>query len=321
MSTLVNIKKWIDEVLNKASPRDQQNIIAANRAINVQEWLTNASIIIEALKHLQEELVKEKDERTDNKKVLTNVLNKWEQWSGLEANIPTYIGELTLDIFNELSQEGKLFKDLGAARIWDHGEFTHRLQWYVILYQWSNGFTNKTITEEDSTRITPKQFLIKCNQLEIPKEYWTKLIPDNQNLKLWDALFDRIMGSDWLDIKEAWTCPELTNAMLITNFITGHFPSNWIQEEKNIYEDFRRDIKNIAKYDDNVFGQYSEYASLLTEILTDRFKKRATWDNQQDGILTKGARPYIVRKTDKNFRTGKEIYIINENKGVISRNS
>jgi hypothetical protein len=66
-------------------------------------------------------------------KLLTSILAEAEGKQGFKpADYPTYLGVLSAVGFTEEGKKGRHFKDLVSPR---HGEYTHRLQWYLCMQE------------------------------------------------------------------------------------------------------------------------------------------------------------------------------------------
>ncbi len=190
------------------------------------------------------------------KKILTEELQSCEAKYGF-TQAPTYWKVLSAETFGQFSQMGALFKDVGAG--FQHGDFTHRIQWYVALFHLTNGFSSNP-----NLANSPSQLLTKINTQKhqvLKKGDW----PSNQQSGfggLWDAVFDRNNQPETGNPKHGYnpktdgiTSPEAFNARLL-----------------------KLDTEQIDKYSVKVnlgnVGDLSDQYPILSAVLTKRFLKR-----------------------------------------------
>ncbi|REG22893.1 uncharacterized protein DUF4157 [Archangium gephyra] len=180
----------------------------------IQTWLTDKAYFVPALKALDAELARS----ADTQKKLTNVLLKREQFHGLNREgAPIYTAVLSGPEFVAMNKKGVLPKDHVTP---DHGEFTHRLHWYIVLHNATKGFT-KQPASVFYNGVLP--LLMKTTQrvYKPPKENWpilegTKDSRETDTLSMWEALFDRRPFPGLYSIQEDWlTCPEMFTALLV----------------------------------------------------------------------------------------------------------
>jgi hypothetical protein len=180
----------------------------------IQTWLTDPDHFVPALEFLNSELAKSKD---TNKK-LTNVLLKREQFYGINREgAPIYTAVLGGPEFVAMNRKGVLPKDHVTP---DHGEFTHRLHWYIVLYKATQGFIKQPSATFYNSVLN---LLMKTTQATYkpPKEGWpvlegTKDGLETTSLSMWEALFDRRPFPGLYTLAEDWlTCPEMFTALLV----------------------------------------------------------------------------------------------------------
>jgi hypothetical protein len=103
-------------------------------------WFNEASKATNHLKAKKEHFDKgakaipsQKPKDTDASKLLTKALSKFELAHGFVAphKLPNYAGFVFGHVFTEGLNAGMHWKDVGAGP--RHGEFTHRIQWYVLI--------------------------------------------------------------------------------------------------------------------------------------------------------------------------------------------
>lgn len=200
----------------KGTTEQQLKVIGAARV--AQTTLTTSDLYEPALVALNNEL---KEYITVNVEMrrkspwrafidaLTNVLGRLERKYGIGGGLPIYYGVLSAESFGEMATQGKLFKDVGAGNL--HGEYTHRLQWYILLYY----------CEKDSNYlgITPREFLIGINTLglKLSKKEFANNIEGFGTL--WDAVFDRERSR--VGKGDGVTCPEVFNEGLMEGAFKG----------------------------------------------------------------------------------------------------
>lgn len=118
-------------------------------------------------------------------KALTSVLSKREMEYGLGTNVPIYTGVLDADAFQAVARQGRLFKDVGVLQT--HGEYTHRIQWYIVLFGMSDGFTRPK-DKLKKFNYEPRELLNRINNSGVdPGPVYPNASKPNN---LWDALFD-----------------------------------------------------------------------------------------------------------------------------------
>lgn len=157
-----------------------------------------------------------------DKGVLAQVLRTRELAHGFKAaprEIPTWTGVVSADTFFSTIETGRVMKDVGVS--FQHGEYTHRIQWYVIMvdYDLNRGAYNNTPLELYKN-------IYKLGQTANPS---------GNRMNMWDCLFDRASFDDWGEHTDrypdpgdyfqartpgsefdcSFTCPENLNAYLL----------------------------------------------------------------------------------------------------------
>lgn len=172
-------------------------------AIQARNILRNMDGVVRpALRQLESDIseqLKLSNAEEANTRHLTRALAVREKQCGLEAAKSNYTRLLSADDFTQEAAKGALFNDWGAlTAAMAHGEFTHRVQWYVLMYGMSSGFTVDISGEApNGFNHTPKEFLIAINlggiTLEQAETGQSGLRPTDQSggHTLWDVLFDR----------------------------------------------------------------------------------------------------------------------------------
>ncbi len=222
-------------------------------------------------------------------KVLTQHLMDAEGFCGLNVYAPIYTAVLSAEAFMKYSEEGALFKDVGAGLL--HGEFTHRIQWYVLFHAMSGGFENGAVKEAapKGWNHTPRELLIKINTAGVAVDQ--SLWPDNSREPykgLWDALFDRLMLEETFDFAEdGITSPENFNLRLLDK--------TWLQAN---HGDIHREMLKKGE----AYGAFSEDLPKLSRIVTHRYIKRK--DKGFSGTIVPNT--YVRKKLKRNYVQGSE---------------
>ncbi|HEX8702805.1 MAG TPA: LirA/MavJ family T4SS effector [Myxococcaceae bacterium] len=223
------------------------------------------------------------------KKVLTQHLVAAEKFCGLNVNAPIYTAVLSENAFKEYSSNGALFKDVGAGLL--HGEFTHRIQWYVIFHAMSAGFEYEAVKEKPAGewKHPPRQLLININMagVRVDADLWPRTSREPYK-GLWDALFDRLRFEDAFDTTEdGITSPEDFNLRLLDK--------TWLKAN-------HRSVYNDMKSKGAAFGALSTAFPKLSRIVTQRYIKR-----KSSGFTgTVVPKPYVAEKLKNNYKLGSE---------------
>jgi hypothetical protein len=267
-------------------PKDHEKLI--QDLIKVQSSLITKEKYEAGLRYLEEQLKKRRKLNVEDyqdipqiteeqlrklslKKVLTEELVDKETRCGFTPGAPVYWKVLSQEVFAAVSKEGRLFKDVGAG--FQHGEYTHRIQWYVVLYNWTNGFetgfeVKVQQPEPYGYNYTPKELLVKINLggLDISNK---KLWPRGEVSGFggaWDALLDR-NNSQYFQFKfYGLTSPEAFNAMLFDPVKV--LPSKETHRPQGGFSDVK--VAGASTY----VGHLSKTYPTLSEIVTRRFLKR-----------------------------------------------
>ena len=205
----------------KENPGHVELILDSGR---IQRILSNEVLIRDALSKLNSEVEKYIDKHGTTKKALTTVLSKREMEYGLGGSVPIYAGILSAAAFQKVAREGRLFKDTGVTPT--HGEYTHRIQWYIVLYGMSKGFKiDLGSWKETGFHYQPKELLIAINNSGVNPSVGFVKGKLNSASNLWDALFDyaSFMKST---IKSGVTSPENFMLSLMDN---TPFPKPWLK--------------------------------------------------------------------------------------------
>lgn len=261
--------------------------------VKIQSSLITKGKYEAGLKYLEDQLAKRKGGKGNLRKVLTEELAEKETKCGFTPGAPVYWKVLTPQVFEEISKEGRLFKDVGAG--FQHGEYTHRIQWYVVLYNWTNGFETGFEGKVQQPgaygyNYPPKELLRKINLsgLDINnKNLWPRGEVSGFG-GAWDALFDRNNSELFKFDFYGLTSPEALNAMLFDPAKVGGF----------------RDVKVAGSTAD--VGHLSKTYPILSEIVTRRFLKRKGEKPEKETEFVE----YMKRKTGmekpKYVETSKE---------------
>jgi Family of unknown function (DUF5636) len=133
----------------------------------------------------------------DYSKLLSGSLDEFERQHGFVVvgeRLPNYVGFIGGTVFAEALSQGYHWKDIGAEEV--HGEYTHRLQWYLVI---SAGVI-KTVSSNQE--VTVYKSIAGWQIVRKSKYLWTRLF----DLNSWDTA---INGD-----KEDFRCPENLNGWL-----------------------------------------------------------------------------------------------------------
>lgn len=148
------------------------------------------------------------------KGVLAAVLRDKESRHGFKAGVqevPTLTGVISGEKFLMIVDQGRPMKDVGVSR--DHGEYTHRIQWYIIMVD----------HERSKYKHAPLELYRHIYKLGPP------INPGPLKSSMWDCLFDRPGYDqpspeddmeDYMRERETryhshFTCPENLNRFLL----------------------------------------------------------------------------------------------------------
>lgn len=223
----------------------------------IQTWMTNRVEFLPALKHLNDVV--------DRTKQLTAELLRREQEYGLNAGgqAPIYTDVLSGAEFVAMNARGVLPKDHVTP---EHGEYTHRLHWYIVLYKASSGFTKAPSAVFYNT---PLQILKASTKKDYkpPKQGWPEVASgfyETSTFSMWEALFDRRPFPDVYSLAEDHiSCPEMFTALLVP-------PDKDRRPTLFGYQELALKVPRQATH-------YSLVPSLpaLSQVITARYDKRA----------------------------------------------
>ncbi|QRN96955.1 hypothetical protein JRI60_49685 [Archangium violaceum] len=239
-----------------------------------------------ALKQLEAEVSQFIQQNGTKKKALTTVLKNAEQYCGLNPCAPIYMRFLTAEEFGQYGGKGMLFKDVGAGYL--HGEYTHRIQWYVLFHIMSNGFTQdvKNVAPKGWNH-TPRQLLIEINTggIQLVASDWPMSAPEG-NQGFWDALLDRGPGPipTFNPFEDGISNPEIFSTMLMDKA--------WLQANHNNLHQQLDVIDQMPNYA-GCYGFLSALHPNLSSIVTERYVKRET----SNLYANRGA--YITKKVSQ----------------------
>lgn len=176
----------------------------------IQTWMTNRAEFLPALTHLNDVVAK-------TGKLTAELLSR-EQQHGLNAagQAPIYTDVLDGTEFVAMNARGVVPKDHVTP---EHGEYTHRLHWYIVLYKASRGFTRAPSAVFYNT---PLRILKACTKKDYspPKPGWPEVGTDvfeTNTFSMWEALFDRRPFPEVYSLAEDHiSCPEMFTALLVS---------------------------------------------------------------------------------------------------------
>ena len=136
---------------------------------------------------------------SDFSKLLTKSLSEFERNHGFLVTgdkLPNYAGFVYGNVFKEALEQRQPWKDVGAGAA--HGEFTHRLQWYIMIHA---GIIQTTPVNQEATVFASIAA-------------WQK-----GKTNLWTYLFDRpaLLGDLGVNDPLDFRCPENLNAWLVAD--------------------------------------------------------------------------------------------------------
>jgi hypothetical protein len=170
-----------------------------------------------------------------------------------------------------------------------HGEYTHRIQWYVIIHAMTSGFTvDVKNAAPPGWKHTPRDLLIKINntKLVIQPEDWPR--DQEGNAGFWDAILDRGPGPHpgFDPTSDGISNPEIFNLSLMDK--------RWLRLNHNAQhvglqaaEDFGSTNYPVYK---GIYGSLAPRYPNLSQIVSARYVKREqlnTLGNKQQYITTK----------------------------------
>jgi hypothetical protein len=186
----------------------------------LQQYLTDHRCYLPALKALNEE-VEEQINRHGPKRALSSVLLRREQQYGINSQgAPIYTTGLSGRDFNRMLQEAVIPKDVGELS--RHGEQTHRIQWYIILWNMYRGFKT-TDHKRVGFNFSARDLLIKSTKVQVPRKNFPVLLDRGANV--WHALFDMALdvpsSREYVPNEHDWREDVLTSADLLGGALHG----------------------------------------------------------------------------------------------------
>jgi len=222
-----------------------------------------------ALVDLETKLAQWVQKKGTQKKALTQTLGDAERYCGINPCAPIYMRFLSAEEFGVYGGKGMLFKDVGAGYL--HGEYTHRIQWYVIFHAMSSGFTQdvKSVKPKGWNH-TPRQLLIEINTggIQLKDSDWPLGAPEG-NRGFWDALVDRGPGvvPTFDPSTDGISNPEIFATMLMDK--------SWLQANHATLHDELAVTDLMPNYA-NCYGVLGATYPTLGNIVARRYAKRAT---------------------------------------------
>jgi hypothetical protein len=183
-----------------------------------QTYLTAAEYVEAGLAYLEAQLRLARTSANGSlRKILSNELADKEVRCGMfRPGVNLYYQVLSDDAFNHLATQRMQFKDVGAGFV--HGEYTHRIQWYVGMYHQTRGFGENGYKTPDGS--PPRKHAWSPSGLfknvtlfgsSLDQKYWpARQVSGGGNL--WDSLFDR--NSNHVTAEDGITSPEAFNKSL-----------------------------------------------------------------------------------------------------------
>ncbi|MCP3099951.1 hypothetical protein LZ198_13835 [Myxococcus sp. K15C18031901] len=257
---------------NKRYFQDYQRI--QRLMLDEDAFLTRLEVLEQAVQaaYSDPERLLARAERSQNaeKGVMALVLREKELAHGFKASVrevPTLTGIIPGPVFLDLVSRGHPMKDVGVSR--DHGEYTHRVQWYVIAVD----------HEQEAYHHTPLELYQYIYAFGPPVD------PGPLKGSMWDCLFDRPGYDppppddidDYLANRETryhshFSCPENLNRFLLDE-ATGRarFPFLWKCMSA-------RDQKRGRQIDEG--GSYQGFIGRYVDKLADSDRHEARPDAQ-----------------------------------------
>lgn len=248
--------------LEAARDRDGKNRRLLEDCIRIRQLMSAGHG--PGLAYLEERLARFAQDNSTLKKALTTALQAAEVYCGLNPCAPIYTRFLTAEEFGNYGGKGMLFKDVGAGYL--HGEYTHRVQWYVLFHAMSSGFTEdvKNVAPR-GWNYTPRELLIQINTADVKLASSDWPMDPEGNKGFWDALFDRGPGfhpafdpaTDGIANPETFSTQLMDKEFLRT-------------QHARIHEDLGAMDSLYA----GLYGQFSATYPTLSRIVTQRYVKR-----------------------------------------------
>ncbi|MFA5984056.1 MAG: LirA/MavJ family T4SS effector [Methylococcaceae bacterium] len=266
----------------------------------IQNWMTKPSEFLPALAFLDKEL---KKSLQGTAKRLTSVLIRHETENKINENgAPMYTAVLNGPEFVAMGKKGVLPKDHVTP---EHGEFTHRLHWYIVFYKATQGFTRPyTEVLYNAPAVLLKNAALK--EYAPPEAGWPVLalgwnnkldkeekMYESKNYSMWEALFDRRPFDTIYDCSEDWlSCPEMFMALLLPSDQAGAIGA---------YTKFRKVPGNESKF----YSMSTQFPELSYEV-TRRYLKRAQELLDQGNKQSSWSEWYNKKKAGEYAKIGGE---------------
>ena len=157
--------------------------------------------------------------------LLDEVLAGYEQRCGFSAQRPVLVGFASADDFKTLTKAGQHFHDVGARA--GHGEFSHRIQWFIVMSAVTNGRFDGSAQEP--YRHTPRELY----EASMSEDFAVKANSASGRGYMWDWVFDRIRGmhpaaegvsETYSPTQDAWTHPGGNDGALSDDLRFGKVP-------------------------------------------------------------------------------------------------
>jgi hypothetical protein len=155
----------------------------------IQALLSNATSLHKHLTLVENEL--------KGGKVLSAILGEYAAKCGFSQQSPTLIGFVSPPRFLAMIRRGETFKDYGAPP--GHGEFTHQLQWFVIMSEITNQFT---VPKNEDWEHTPLDLYTAAGG----EQY--RSVVESATRYMWDHLVDRLTGGNYKLEVDGYASPE-----------------------------------------------------------------------------------------------------------------
>lgn len=297
-ATLVNLTDSSKTTYNPFQKNDYEKFLYDYKLI--QTWMSDQQHFLPGLGHLNAAI------KSGGK--LTDILLAKEKFYKLNVGgAPVYTGVLTGPEFVAMGQKGVLPKDHVTP---EHGEHTHRIQWYIILYKATGGFTGPTsgvfynspfALLQGTTKKAYKPPVSGWPGTPIPRVKDGPLTPqESSNGSMWEALFDRrplqtfnplteTLTNDYLFSRDGITCPEILTAMLV--------PASKLPKGADGLVFFRACLDN-PKW--TFVG-----VDALRDVITARYVKRRGELAEFGGSQSKWAEAYALKKIAQASKSGK----------------
>jgi hypothetical protein len=219
----------------------------------------------------------------------SSILTYYEKKCWFPDNILLPMGVLSNEDFNYYIRRGYVLKDYGAGV--KHGEFTHRLQWHVIMSTVTDNFT--------------KPF--KSSWQHTPFELYTSL-GRSENQGFWSKIFDQRGEGNFNhpDSFHQWLLNSAPDSIKL--FLTKRETKRRDQFIKDIYKYIEDNykIKPSALFDENLpYSSHEEFKKFETWFVT-QLRKQKQEDEVKtiyDNLSNESQELYLANKmkvTDKN---------------------